>query len=130
MREKSNRNSTIAVIIATLVLLALIVGALRASSQEVRYLVLIDDGNLRDISSRTYDNLDKVSSSFRYYTGHQLDTTKLFTAKSVYFQYRTGSMSSRRIFYCEKKKVHIKRNGKRVLRRIKRKEVRYYNKKK
>jgi hypothetical protein len=94
------------------------------SAQEVRYLVLIDDGGLRDISSKTYDNLEEVSSSFRYYTGHQLDTTKLFTAKSVYFQYRTDT----RIFYCEKKKVVRKKNGKEVLRAIKRKEVRHYNK--
>ncbi len=109
-----------------LVIIVSILMVLKARSQEVRYLVLIDDGDLRNISSRTYDNLDKVSYYFMHYTGHQLDTAKLFTGKNVYFQYRTGD----RIFYCEKKKLHVKHNGKKVLRRIKRKEVRHYNKKK
>jgi hypothetical protein len=97
---------------------------LKASSREVRYLVLVDDGDLRNISSRTYDNLDEVSNYFMDYTGHQLDTTKLFTANNVYFQYRTGN----RIFYCEKKKLITKKNGKEVLQAIKKKELLHYNK--
>lgn len=115
---------TKAILITVLVIVVSILVVLKARSQEVKYLVLIDNGDLRDISSRTYDNLDKVSYYFMHYTGHQLDTTKLFTGKNMYFQYRTGD----RIFYCEKKKVHIKKNGKKVLRPIKRKEVRHYNK--
>ena len=89
-----------------------------ASSQKIGYIITIN--NKKSIETKFFKTQSNeiVQKSIFINTGLDLDIERIFEGDNEFFKYE----NNRLIYYCERKIVERKNNGKIIYRKIKRKD--------
>lgn len=100
------------------ILFLLLISMTTFSQENVGYLVSINIDSISRTEIYEIDSLNIVSDVFYYYSGVYLDLCNVFVDDIVFFEFRHNHVD----FYCEKKRIINKKNGKVVFKKIKKKK--------
>ena len=98
-----------------LLLILLLISISTYSQKNVGYLVSINIDSISHTNVYKIDSIDIVNELFNHYAGIDLDLSNVFINDILFFEFRHNHIN----FYCEKKRIIYKKNGKVVYRKIK-----------
>jgi len=104
----------------TVAIILMFVGAIanHTQGQEIGYLVSIEDKEQKDTEYFKTQCTDTLQESVLLYTGVDIDIEKLLAGDNVFFELRMNDVN----YYVEKKLIVERKSGKKVYRKITKKE--------
>ena len=92
--------------------------AITTQSQETGYLVFIEDKKENNTEVFKTQCTETLQKSILLNTGVEIDVEKILEGDNVFFEFRMNDIN----YYVEKKRVTEKKSGKKVYRKITKKE--------